>query len=313
MTSVSWRVPAKINLSLAVGPRRPDGYHDLSTVFHAISLADVVTASTPTAPDADPSLTIVEATGAERAVDLAAVPLDRSNLAVRAAQMLAAHAGRRPSVDLHVSKAIPVAGGLAGGSADAAGALLACNDLWNLGLSTADLCRLAADLGSDVPFAVVGGTALGAGRGEVLEPLPARGRWHWVLIAGVGGLSTPTVYRRLDELRATGQAPPPRDRFGPPSTLIAALADGDVSAVADALDNDLQAAAFDLAPSLAATVDAGRAAGLSAGLVSGSGPTCVFLASNAEQARTAAAVLERDGFAGRVMIATGSHAPHRLR
>lgn len=332
MTSVSWRVPAKTNLSLAVGPLRTDGYHDLATVFHAISLADVVTASTPPGRPVGseaagggsaagsaggdvggegatrPALTIA---AAHDAVDVEAVPLDGSNLAVRAAEALAARLGRPAAVTLHVDKAIPVSGGLAGGSADAAGALLACNDLWAAGLSAAELTEVAAGLGSDVPFALLGGTALGSGRGEVLSAVDVGGELHWVVVAGRGGLSTPAVYRRLDDLRASGRVTP-RESPATAPQLVAALGAGDVTAVAAGLTNDMEAAALDLAPELAGTLAAGRRAGAAAGIVSGSGPTCVFLAPTATAAGHVARALERDGYAGRVMTATGPRAPQRV-
>lgn len=307
VTSVSWRVPAKVNLSLAIGPGRDDGYHDLATVFHAISLSDVITAEPSSAQS--PAITM---TAAHDGVDVGAVPTDASNLAVRAASALAARLGRAPAVALHIDKAIPVAGGLAGGSADAAGALLACNDLWRAGLTTAELCDVAADLGSDVPFAVTGGTAVGTGRGEILHPLEVAGDLSWVVVSAARGLSTPAVYRRLDEMRIAGSAPAPRGPLEPPPDLVTALAAGDLEAVATALENDMEAAALELAPELSGVLAAGRFAGASAGLVSGSGPTCVFLTPSAAAADEVAAALEHDGYAGRVMTATGPRTPQRV-
>jgi 4-diphosphocytidyl-2-C-methyl-D-erythritol kinase len=275
---VKVRVPAKINLHLGVGPRRPDGYHDLQTVYHAISIYDELTARRGDTL----SLTMEgEGTG-----ELA---LDGSNLVIRAATALAAHAGVPAHARLHLRKQIPLAGGLAGGSADAAAALVACDALWELGRPREELAQLAAGLGADIPFLLYGGTALGTGYGEQVSPVLARGGgWHWVVGLADGGLSTPEVYGELDRLRATGAAPPP---LGDPSGLLAALRQRDPAVLAAALGNDLAPAALALRPALDAVLAAGTAAGALAGLVSGSGPTCVFLARDATHATAVAAGL----------------------
>ncbi|MBT8225324.1 MAG: 4-(cytidine 5'-diphospho)-2-C-methyl-D-erythritol kinase, partial [Dactylosporangium sp.] len=195
-------VPGKINLYLGVGPRREDGYHELTTVYSAISLYDEITATAGGEDGAPGSLTI-DGEGA------GSLPLDRGNLAVRAAESLAALIGADPRVRLRLRKRIPVAGGLAGGSADAAATLVACDGLWDGGLPLAKLASLAADLGSDVPFLLYGGTAVGTGRGEVIEPVPGGGQTrHWAVAVASGGLSTPAVYAELDRLRAAGLVPP---------------------------------------------------------------------------------------------------------
>ncbi|WP_028192662.1 4-(cytidine 5'-diphospho)-2-C-methyl-D-erythritol kinase [Salinispora pacifica] len=272
------RVPAKINLHLGVGPLRRDGYHELNTVYHAISVHDELTARRGDTL----SLTMAgEGTG-----ELA---LDESNLVIRAARALASSAGVPPHARLHLRKQIPLAGGLAGGSADAAAALVACDALWGTGLSRDELAEIAADLGSDVPFLIHGGTALGTGRGEAVSPVLARPTiWHWVVAVADGGLSTPVAYRELDRLREAGAAGPP---LGSTDTLLAALRQSDPRVLAAALGNDLQDAALALRPSLAATLKAGEAAGALAGIVSGSGPTCVFLATGAADAERIAAEL----------------------
>lgn len=268
--TVTVRVPAKINLLLAVGPRRPDGFHELSTVFCAVGLYDTVTAS----PATDLS---VRLTGPESA----GLPADARNLAWRAAVLLAEHVGIEPRVRLSIDKAIPVAAGLAGGSADAAATLLACARLWNLTVEPAALDALAAELGSDVSFALHGGCALGTGRGERLRPVPAAAAFSWVLAAASGGLSTPGVYAELDRQRAAGTGSP---AAGGPEPVIAALGSGDPHLLADRLGNDLEPAALALAPYLGATLGAGRRLGALGGLVSGSGPTCAFLAPDGEAA-----------------------------
>ncbi|KUJ48219.1 4-(cytidine 5'-diphospho)-2-C-methyl-D-erythritol kinase [Micromonospora maris] len=272
------RVPAKVNLHLGVGPLRRDGYHELNTVYHAISIYDELTARR------GDTLTLTmegEGTG-----ELA---LDDSNLVIRAAHALAGYAGVMPHARLHLRKQIPLAGGLAGGSADAAATLVACDALWGTGLSRDELADIAADLGSDVPFLIHGGTALGTGRGEAISPVLARPTsWHWVVAIADGGLSTPQAYRELDRLREAGAAGP---ALGSTDALLGALRQRDPRVLARTLGNDLQDAALSLRPSLAATLKAGEAAGALAGIVSGSGPTCVFLAADAADAERVAAEL----------------------
>ncbi|MBP2705372.1 4-(cytidine 5'-diphospho)-2-C-methyl-D-erythritol kinase [Microbispora sp. RL4-1S] len=286
MGGVTVRVPAKVNLQLAVGPLRDDGYHDLVNVFHAVSLFDEVTAAEPDRAGAADRPVRVRVEG-EWAAD---VPASDDNLAVRAAAALAARAGRSYRADLLIRKTIPVAGGMAGGSADAAAALVACNELWGLGLPLPDLMEIGADIGSDVPFALLGGTAVGTGRGERLTALETSGVFHWVFALADGGLSTPRVYGECDRLRAEAGAAVPWPRVSEP--LLAALREGDAPALGRTLSNDLQPAALALRPSLAATLRVGRDAGALGAIVSGSGPTCAFLAESAEHAGALAAGLK---------------------
>ena len=307
------RVPAKINLQLAVGPPRADGYHDLVTVFHAISLFDEVGV---TAAAAD-SVT-VSGEGAEQ------VPADGDNLALRAVRALRAAGQDGPPVAVTITKRIPVAAGLAGGSADAAAALVACGELWGAGLSPQELCEVAAGVGSDVAFAVLGGTAVGRGRGEQLTPaLVASARYHWVLAFADGGLSTPEVYGTLDRLRAMpapGGQPPGDPPHGgparppmppaPPSPelsteLMVALRAGDPERLGRSMSNDLQAPAISLFPALRKTLAAGREFGALGALVSGSGPTCCFLARDARHATDLAVALSSAGVCRSVARATG--------
>ncbi|TRV73959.1 4-(cytidine 5'-diphospho)-2-C-methyl-D-erythritol kinase [Streptomyces sp. 130] len=278
--SVTVRVPAKVNVQLAVGAARPDGFHDLANVFLAVGLYDEVTV-TP----AD-SLRITCS-----GPDAAQVPLDASNLAARAASALAARHGIAPDVHIHIAKDIPVAGGMAGGSADGAGALLACDALWGTGTPREDLLALCAELGSDVPFSLVGGAALGTGRGERLTPVEVGGTFHWVFAVADGGLSTPAVYREFDRLTDGTRVPEPVAS----DALLDALRTGDAKALAATLSNDLQAPALSLRPSLSATLAAGTAAGALAALVSGSGPTTAFLTEDEATAREVAAALTASG------------------
>jgi 4-diphosphocytidyl-2-C-methyl-D-erythritol kinase len=299
VTSVTVRVPAKINLQLAVGPLRPDGYHGLVTVFHAIGLFDMVSVAA-----AETDSVTVTGEGAGQ------VPADDDNLALRAVRALraAAPAQAGTGVAVTIAKRIPVAAGLAGGSADAAAALVACNELWQAGLPVRALCEVAAGVGSDVAFAVLGGTAVGRGRGERLTPaLMPPARFHWVLAFADGALSTPQVYAALDRLRA---AEDPGDGDGPgepelSTELMAALRAGDPERLGRSLSNDLQAPAVSLFPALRKTLAAGREFGALGALVSGSGPTCFFLARGASHATDLAVALSGAGVCRTVTRASG--------
>ncbi|MFD5843806.1 4-(cytidine 5'-diphospho)-2-C-methyl-D-erythritol kinase [Streptomyces chartreusis] len=289
--SVVVRVPAKVNVQLAVGAARPDGFHDLANVFLAVGLYDEVTV-TPS-----PGGPRVTCDGA----DADQVPLDRTNLAARAAEALAARYGLAPDVHLHIAKDIPVAGGMAGGSADGAGALLACDALWGTNASREELLDICAELGSDVPFSLVGGAALGTGRGEKLRPLDVGGTFHWVFAMAGRGLSTPAVFREFDRLGEGTSIPEPVAS----QPLLDALAKGDPDALAAAVSNDLQPAALSLFPELADTLAAGLAAGALTALVSGSGPTTAYLARDAESAVKVADTLRTSGTCRAVRTASG--------
>jgi 4-diphosphocytidyl-2-C-methyl-D-erythritol kinase len=284
------RVPAKINLCLCVGPLRDDGYHDLQTVFSAVALFDEVEVA------AAERLTV--AVSGEGAAE---VPTDTGNLAARAVELLARATGAPSEVAVTLRKGIPVAGGMAGGSADGAAALLACDALWGTGLTRDELSGLAARLGSDVPFALHGGTALGTGRGERLTPVLDAGSWHWVLALAEGGLSTPAVYGELDRRRATG----PVTVASEPGPVLQAVRSGDPRQLGAALSNDLQPAALALRPGLRRVLDAGLELGALGGLVSGSGPSVAFLAADADAAAGLAAALAGQGVCRTVRCATG--------
>ncbi|KRV48854.1 4-diphosphocytidyl-2C-methyl-D-erythritol kinase [Wenjunlia vitaminophila] len=299
MPTITVRVPAKVNVQLVVGGVRPDGYHDLANVFCAVSLYDEVSV-TP----ADALRLTVSGAQAHQ------VPVDDTNLAARAARLLAARHGLEPRVHLHIAKDIPVAGGMAGGSADGAAALVACDALWGTGTSRQELLGLAADLGSDVPFPLLGGVALGRGRGEVLEPLPAGETLHWVFAMADGGLSTPEVFRACDELRrrgGQGWTVADRPEPEPDPEVLDAVRRGDPVALGALLGeaNDLQAAALSLRPALAATLHTGTEAGALGALVSGSGPTCAFLAKDTEAANDIAEALLASGNCQSVRVAHG--------
>lgn len=335
--AVSVSAPGKVNLFLALGAARPDGYHPLNTVFAQIGLSETVTVtplqslattapqpapaaaqpastapvssassapalaapaaqsdSVPAAAQPAPSATAVPAqsdsasaaqTGGPR-IELALtrpdsnVPLDHTNLAYRAAQAVAQQAAQRglatPDVHILLDKAVPVAGGMAGGSADAAATLKACNEFWQVGLSLEELAHLGAQLGADVPFGLYGGVALGTGRGDLIEPLKAApGPYYWTFALQDEGLSTAAVFKHFD---ATVQAPPAADM--PPEQLLAALEAGDVAEVSRHIRNDLQATAIDLRPELGQLIDLAKKAGALAAMVSGSGPTVAALSAS---------------------------------
>ncbi|MGI8817107.1 MAG: 4-(cytidine 5'-diphospho)-2-C-methyl-D-erythritol kinase [Pseudonocardia sp.] len=295
---VTVRVPAKVNLHLAVGDPRPDGFHDLVTVFHAVSLYDEVTVAATDFPG-------VEVLGEGAPGTAIEVPADESNLAWRAVLALARRVGREPLVRVVLRKAIPVAGGMAGGSADAAATLVGLSALWKLDLPRDQLALLAAALGSDVTFALHGGTALGTGRGEQLVPVLTRHTVHWVFALHHRGLSTPTVFGELDRLRAASGSPSVPPRAGAVEPVMEALAGGNPHQLALLLGNDLQAAAVSLEPTLRHTLRAGVEAGALAGIVSGSGPTSAFLCVDEAAAIRVAAELAGAGVCRGVRVAHG--------
>ena len=290
--SVTVRAAAKVNLHLGVGRPRPDGYHPLATVYQTLSLHDDVTVRT--GPEWAVDLVC------EDDIDRAAFPSGEDNIVVRAGRLLVAHHGIERAAEVTVRKSIPIAGGLAGGSADAAAALVALDRLWDLQTSDEDLLALAGALGSDVPFALVGGTALGGGRGELVTPMLDEATRWWVVVP-----ARPRAVHagRLPALRRALARTLPR-RCTVPDELVAALADPDNRALAAALRNDLQHAAVDLRPELGELIEAGERAGALRGLISGSGPTCVFLCTDRGSAdRVRAALI--DGGQPRVLVALG--------
>lgn len=294
--AVRVKAPGKINVSLRVGTPREDGYHSVASVYLAVSLYEEITA---TATD-DGAITVTVDGQGSLNLPMEEIPLDASNLAARAAALLAELSENSTGVHLNITKRVPIAGGMGGGSADAAATLLACDALWNSGFSRDELAKIAVDLGADVPFALIGGTAVGVGVGEQLTPAISKTPLHWVLVPSNFGLSTPAVYRTLDDLRlANGDVPPEIPEIDP--QILTAMRSGDAHALADLLHNDLQAAALELAPELKDILSAGRDAGALAGIVSGSGPTVAFLAESEEHAATVDALLATAGLSTEVV------------
>ena len=312
-SSVRVEAPGKVNLFLSVGAPGPDGYHPLTTVFQAVRLIETVTARRQSAQaHGTVTLTLEEPD--------ANMPADESNLAVRAATLLAQTTGVSEGVDLLLRKRVPVAGGMAGGSADAAAALVACNALWGTGLSLPELSALAARLGADVPFPLTGATAVGSGRGDLVTPIMTRGAYHWVFALADEGLSTPAVFRRFDELAGIVSAGAGRGAGftgGPvardvPEALTAALRAGDARALAGSLHNDLQAAALDLRPELAEVIAVAEEAGALRAIVSGSGPTIAALVEDPGSAQRVSRALKASGLVAEVLRADAPVAGARV-
>lgn len=288
--AITVRAAAKINLQLGVGPIRPDGFHPLATVYQAIGIYDDVTIESAE----DWSLTV----RARDKLDVSGVPTDDTNIVLTAARALCRHHGLDRAASILIDKTIPVAGGLAGGSANAAATLVGIDRLWNLNTSDADLLAIAAGLGSDVPFALIGGTAIGSGRGELVEPVTDNGSWWWVVAESDVGLSTPRVYAEFDRLTENA-GDPEIDEL-----LLAALASGDVEALASRLSNDLQHPALHLRPDLREVLDVGDGHGALRSLISGSGPTCLFLCADHDSALAVRQGLHTEGIE-RVNVAPG--------
>ncbi len=288
--TVRVKAPGKINVSLDVGPLRPDGYHSVASVYLAVSLYEEVAAtSTETS-----GITVSISPDSTLDLDAVDIPLDGNNLAYKAAAIMADVSEHATGVHLEITKRVPVAGGMGGGSADAAATLLACDALWNSGLSREELAHLAAELGADVPFSLLGGTAVGLGLGDKLSPALAKAQTHWVLVTADYGLSTPEVYRTLDRLREA-EGVEAAEPAGVDPQILTALRGGDAEALSRVLVNDLQRASIELAPSLRDTLGIGESHGAIAGIVSGSGPTVALLADDSVAAEALAEALQRYG------------------
>jgi 4-diphosphocytidyl-2-C-methyl-D-erythritol kinase len=293
LNSITVRVPAKVNLQLSVGPREANGYHNLVSVFQAVSLFDDVTVT----KSHEGSGVTISVTGEQTH----GVPEDGSNLAVKAALLIAEKFDFDADVHIEVKKSIPVAGGMAGGSADAAATLVAMDALFKLEATREELLELGSQLGSDVPFMIVGGTAVGTGRGDQLTAALSRGTYHWVFALSSVGLSTPAVYGECDRMRAELQVAAPRVS----DVLMQALLSGDPAQVGAALSNDLQNPACSLRPALSLVLEVGRDYGALGAIVSGSGPTVAFLVADEEAGLDLAVALTASGVVGSVARATG--------
>ena len=288
--SVTVKVPGKVNVYLGVGPREFSGYHELATVFQAVGIYDEVTVS------AADSLTI---SGLGLFADR--IPTDETNLAWKAAELVARACGEEPNIHIQIDKSIPIAAGMAGGSADAAATLLACDAYWNAGIPRDQLDAMAATLGSDVPFMLHGGCALGVGRGDVLSPVMIRGSFHWVFATFDEGLSTAQIYEKTDELRGLEFEEAPEV----PIELLSALARGDSPALGRLLHNDLQLAATTSRPQLGRVLEQGIDSGALGAIISGSGPTCAFLVRDESSAIDLVVALKASGLVDDVLRTHG--------
>lgn len=286
------RAPGKINLQLSVGPLQSDGYHPVATVFQAVSLFDEVKVS----HSANSGITLA-ATG--KVSDL--LPLDKSNLAFKAAELMCKKFEINDGIEISLQKEIPIAGGMAGGSADAGATIVGIDALFGLGLNKSEMEKIGSELGADIPFTISGGTAIGTGRGDQITPVLSRGSYNWVLALSSSGLSTPAVYKECDRLREGLTVAPPHIS----DSLMQALSAGDAIALGKALTNDLQPAACSLKPALRLILDVGMDYGALGGLVSGSGPTVAFLAENEDHALDLVVALTSSGVVGNVARAAG--------
>ena len=294
------RVPAKVNLQLAVGPLGDDGFHEVTTVFQAISLFDDVTVATaPENNGISIQITGQTSTG---------VPSDNSNLAVKAATLMIKKYDLPNDLNIKLKKEIPVAGGMAGGSADAAGVIVGLDSLFELGLSRDEMEMVGSKIGADVPFSICGGVAIGTGRGDQITPALFKGSYNWVLALSGQGLATPSVYAECDRLREGLSISTPVVS----EQLMQALRAGDAKALGKSLSNDLQPAACSLRPALRLVLDVGLDYGALGGIVSGSGPTVAFLVKDDEHAMDLTVALSSSGVISSVVRATGAVAGARI-
>jgi len=288
--SVTVKVPGKVNIYLGVGPREFSGYHELATIFQAVGIYDEVTVS------AADSLVI---SGLGPFADR--IPTDETNLAWKAAELVARACGEEPNIHIQIDKSIPIAAGMAGGSADAAAVLVACDAYWNAGIPRDQLDAMAATLGSDVPFMLHGGCALGIGRGDVLSPVMTRGSFHWVFAIFDEGLSTAQIYEKTDDMRGLEFEDEPEV----PTELLSALARGDAPALGRLLHNDLQLAATTSRPQLGRVLEQGIDLGALGAIISGSGPTCAFLVRDESSAIDLVVALKASGLVDDVLRTHG--------
>ena len=291
--SVTVRVPAKVNLQLSVGPKEADGYHNLVSVFQAISIFDDITIKL-----GEPGSGLTISVSGDQTHG---VPADANNLAAKAVSLISKEYDLTVDAHIEIKKSIPVAGGMAGGSADAAGTIIGIDYLYSLDMTREEMIEIAAKIGSDVPFMLSGGTAIGTGHGDQLTAALSRGTYHWVLAVSTVGLSTPAVYAECDRLRGELEIVEPQTNEALMQSLLAADAPG----VGSALVNDLQLAACSLRPAIRLVLDVGQEYGALGAIVSGSGPTVAFLVEDQDSGLDLAVALTSSGVVGSVVQAYG--------
>ena len=291
--SVTVRVPAKVNLQLSVGPKEADGYHNLVSVFQAISVFDDITIKLGE-PGSGLTISVI-------GDQTHGVPADANNLAAKAVSLISKEYDLTVDAHIEIKKSIPVAGGMAGGSADAAGTIIGIDYLYSLDMTREEMTEIAAKIGSDVPFMLSGGTAIGTGHGDQLTAALSRGTYHWVLAVSTVGLSTPAVYEECDRLRGELEIVEPQTNEALMQSLLAA----DATGVGAALVNDLQLAACSLRPAIRLVLDVGQEYGALGAIVSGSGPTVAFLVADQDSGLDLAVALTSSGVVGSVVQAYG--------
>ena len=291
--SVTVRVPAKVNLQLSVGPKEADGYHNLVSVFQAISIFDDITIKL-----GEPGSGLTISISGDQTHG---VPADANNLAAKAVALISKEYDLTVDAHIEIKKSIPVAGGMAGGSADAAGTIIGIDYLYSLDMTREEMIEIASKIGSDVPFMLSGGTAIGTGHGDQLTAALSRGTYHWVLAVSTVGLSTPAVYAECDRLRGELEIVEPQTNEALMQSLLAADAPG----VGAALVNDLQLAACSLRPAIRLVLDVGQEYGALGAIVSGSGPTVAFLVADQDSGLDLAVALTSSGVVGSVVQAYG--------
>jgi 4-diphosphocytidyl-2-C-methyl-D-erythritol kinase len=291
--SVTVRVPAKVNLQLSVGPKEADGYHNLVSVFQAISIFDDITIKL-----GEPGSGLTISVSGDQTHG---VPADANNLAAKAVALISKEYDLTVDAHIDIKKSIPVAGGMAGGSADAAGTIIGIDYLYSLDMTREEMIEIAAKIGSDVPFMLSGGTAIGTGHGDQLTAALSRGTYHWVLAVSTVGLSTPAVYAECDRLRGELEIVEPQTN----EVLMQSLLAADAPGVGSALVNDLQLAACSLRPAIRLVLDVGQEYGALGAIVSGSGPTVAFLVADQDSGLDLAVALTSSGVVGSVVQAYG--------
>ncbi|MFM7014162.1 MAG: 4-(cytidine 5'-diphospho)-2-C-methyl-D-erythritol kinase [Actinomycetota bacterium] len=283
--------PAKVNLFFAVGAFLKDGYHEVASLYQALALREQLSMELS-------GRNHVEFCGPYQSLAEESVPRDDSNLVFLAQKALSEFSVElaNSKFDFLIKKSVPIAGGMAGGSADAAAALTLIDGRYGLELGS-KLEEIGSSFGADVPFSIRGGTAQGLGRGEVLSPIETSGTLHFVVTPNPVGLATPLVYKQLDLMRieegidVSALAPPTLSR-----SLLKAVADANPEALAPLMANDLERAALRLRPELRSVLEAGEEAGALRSMISGSGPSIVHLARNRTDAELIAERLRRASF-----------------
>ena len=290
------RTNAKVNLFLRVLGPRLDGYHEVETILHGVKLADEIEITSTTEGDVKVDMSLSQSVRGE-------LPETEENVVWKAAQTLIERGALNQGIAINVLKRIPIGAGLGGGSGNAAGVLVALNELWRMGMGPSDLYDLAGSIGSDVPYCLNGGTALATSRGEELTPLPAPAAMWFVLGISHDPLFTRDVYARWrprDNRRDVRSAP-----------MTLALGGGDVAEVASLLHNDLEPVVFEMRPEIEERKESMLEAGALGALVSGSGPTIFAIARDEGHGRDIESKVAA-GFDETIVVPSQPHCIERV-